>query len=322
MCVLNRIILRARRRLFRAVCGLAVGGLALGVTGQVKAQEILFGLTTTNQLVSFSSASPGSLLSNFFITGVLSGEALVGIDTRPSTGELYALGSLGNLYTLSATGAATLASPTALFADPTDPSDPYSGLNGTSFGIDFNPVVDRLRVVSENEQNLRINADTGATFTDTPLSYPANPGQNPNVVGSAYSNNFDGATTTTLYGIDSFTDSLVIQNPANNGTLSTVGSLGITGDVTNLVAFDISGLSGIAYAALQVNNGFSGLYIIDLSTGRATPTGFIGSGLFVAGVAFSTIPEPSTFALFGLGAVGLLLFGKRAGGTRKSETTA
>ena len=35
-------------------------------------------------------------------------------------------------------------------------------LDGTEFGVDFNPQVDRLRVVSNSGQNLRLHPDTGA----------------------------------------------------------------------------------------------------------------------------------------------------------------
>ena len=35
-------------------------------------------------------------------------------------------------------------------------------LSGTAFGFDFNPTVDRIRVVSDTGQNLRLNPDTGA----------------------------------------------------------------------------------------------------------------------------------------------------------------
>ena len=46
-------------------------------------------------------------------------------------------------------------------------------LSGTAFGVDFNPMADRLRVVSDAEQNLRANADTGATTTDATLNRAA-----------------------------------------------------------------------------------------------------------------------------------------------------
>jgi hypothetical protein len=45
-------------------------------------------------------------------------------------------------------------------------------LNGSSFGFDFNPTVDRIRVQSDADQNLRLNPATGAlAATDTTLSF-------------------------------------------------------------------------------------------------------------------------------------------------------
>ncbi len=100
------------------------------------------------------------------VTGLQSGETLLGIDIRPggtTTGQIYGLSSMGRLYTIDKfTGAATLKS--TLSADPADTSNPFTGLSGTNFGIDFNPVVDRLRVVSDTGQNLRINVDSGAVI--------------------------------------------------------------------------------------------------------------------------------------------------------------
>ena len=93
-------------------------------------------------------------------------------------------------------------------------------------------------------------------------------------VGVAYTNNFAGATTTTLYGIDSNLDILTIQNPPNNGTLNTIGPLGF--DTSGSVGFDIA-TAGTAFASLSVS-GLAGLFTINLATGAATPVGSIGTG--------------------------------------------
>ena len=155
---------------------------------------------------------------------------------------------------------------------------------GAAIGFDFNPVVDRLRLTTDTDQNLRINVATGATFTDGALVYgagDANVGQDPNVVASAYTNNFPGATATSLRGIDSRLDILVIQNPANAGTLTTVGALGVnTGDNTS---FDISS-GGIAYAGMTLVGGTNtGFYTINLTTGSATFLAIIGGITTVGG---------------------------------------
>lgn len=247
---------------------LLIAAVAAATTLQAYAEPAV-AITADNRLLHFDTRTPGNILIDVPITGLAGGDFLLGIDFRPSDGKLYALANSGNIYTINvATGATTFVS--TLAADPADTTDPFTGLVGTSFGIDFNPVVDRLRVVSNMEQNLRINVNTGAVITDGNL----NPGD-PSITGAAYANNFAGATTTTLYVIDSASDTLQIQNPPNNGTLNTVGSLG--GDAPEIVGFDISSSSGIAFASARIS-GASNLYTINLATGAATGVAAIGSG--------------------------------------------
>ena len=136
-------------------------------------------------------------------------------------------------------------------------------LSGTSFGVDFNPTVDRVRVVSNTGQNLRLDPNTGLVAA---VDGALNPGA-PAVAAAAYTNNFAGATTTTLYVIDPATDKLYMQNPPNNGTLVEVGALGINVEADN--GFDIGGQSNIAYGLLTVGTATK-IYSINLNTGMAT----------------------------------------------------
>ncbi|HVE49218.1 MAG TPA: DUF4394 domain-containing protein [Casimicrobiaceae bacterium] len=256
--------------------------------------EVLYGLTTANALITFDSATPGAVTAPVAITGLQVGETLVGIDFRPATGGLYGVGNASLLYLINPiTGAATQVGATGQFA-----------VNGTAFGFDFNPTVDRIRLTSNNDQNLRLNPDNGAlAATDTLLAYAAadpNAAANPNVVGSAYTNNFAGATTTTLYDIDSFLDILVTQIPPNSGTLNTVGSLGF--NTSDLVGFDISGLTGRAFASLTAPSASSSqLFAINLTTGAAVLVGTVGGGVPLRGLAASVrIPEPASLSLIGV----------------------
>jgi hypothetical protein len=220
-----------------------------------------YGVTTTNQLIRFDTETPNNITSIGAITGLQPGENIVGIDFRPANGQLYALGSSSRLYTINlTTRVATQVGAAGAFS-----------LAGSSFGFDFNPTVDRIRVVSNTGQNLRLNPDNGTlTATDGPL----NPGT-PAVSAAAYTNNFVGAPSTTLYVIDPVNfGMLFVQNPPNNGTLVPIGPFGTQASTAN--GFDIA-QDGTAFAALTINN-VSRLYRIDLTTGAASLVGNIGDG--------------------------------------------
>ena len=225
------------------------------------------------------------------------GEILVGIDFRPATGQLYGLGLLPTPG--SAAGSAQLYIIDTERAVATPVGAPNAVLVGTSFGFDFNPVPDRIRVVSNLGQNLRLNPDNGAIAgTDTDLAYAAgdpNAGLMPSVVGVAYTNpDRDPLTNTVLYDIDSRRDAdpvgggdvLAIQVPPNGGQLNTVGRLRINTD--DIVGFDISHLNA-ALAALQEGQTSSRLVSIDLISGRATDRGRVGE--LLTGLAIELGPQ-------------------------------
>lgn len=218
-------------------------------------------LTTDNQVRSINRNTPENVVGRVSITGLVSGERLLGIDYRPANGLLYGLGSVGGIYTLDpATGVAARVS--TLRADVTDLTAPFTALSGSDFGLDFNPLVDRLRVVSNTGQNLRINVDTGDTTTDTALNQSEAGVAAPAVTAAGYTNSFVGATATTLYVLDFGRGVLQVQNPPNNGTLATGVNLGFTGEAVN--GFDIEARNNIGYVAVQTSLGVQ-LYRIDLT---------------------------------------------------------
>ncbi|MDY0964916.1 DUF4394 domain-containing protein [Massilia sp. CFBP9026] len=226
-------------------------------------------LTASNRLVSFDRATPGTIRSNVLVTGLQSGENLVGIDVRPADGMLYGVGSTGRLYTLdAATGAATNKS--RLVADAADTTEPFTALAGASFGVDFNPMADRLRIVSNTGQSLRINVDTGATTTDGSINGGA---ANTAISASAYTNSLAGTGSTTLYGIDSANSTLYTQNPPNDGTLAKPVPLGVTIGAAN--GFDIDARTNMGYMVATVG-GARNLYGVNLAATSA-PTNLIGA---------------------------------------------
>ncbi len=258
-------------------------------------------LTGDNRLARFDTDAPGTSEGSVAINGLDAEETLLGIDFRPAQpDQLFGLSSFGQLYRLSAGGSATKVGPAL------DPN--VVALAGGSYGFDFNPVVDRIRLVSDVGENARLNPDTGGavdsdmdagngTQLDGDLTYAAgdaNEGNPSGVTAVAYTNvDTDPPVSTTLYGLDSAFGVLVTIDPPNEGTLNTVGSTG-QDDLPHFTGFDIFGADE-AFAATTAEAEFgslpalsSRLFSIDLTTGAATEVGVLGDGsLDVAGFALT-----------------------------------
>lgn len=313
----------------RSAARLALAALATAVAPQTHA-ALLVGVTSDNVAVSFQSANPGQLIQSKPIVGMMANENVIGIDHRPTTGALYAVGSFGNVYTLNlnTVGAATAAWQFDLNTAPTLAAD--GGLSGSDFGVDFNPAADfagasSLRIVSNTNQNLAVNVDTGAVTVATDVFYPA--GGNVNIVGEAYSNSVFGGIPggvagppgTVQYAIDAGTDGLTIQ-AFNAGTLTPVGSLGV--NTTAKLGFDIFTLgvgNNYGFATIDEDgNNSSDLFSIDLSTGAASNLGTIDGGLLIPHLSAplsgfdpnQVTPEPITAGL-ALAGCALVLLARR-----------
>ena len=245
-------------------------------------------LTDTGQLACIEGADTDATKVIGTLTGLESNETLVGIDYRspfkdaggvsnnvPVEGTLYGLGNLGGLYSINPSTAVA-----------TKKAQLSVALAGTAFGIDFNPTVDRLRVVSNTGQNLRVNVDTGAALVDGGLVSGGTTATG--VAAVAYTNvDSDPATATTLFDIDVNSDQLLVQNPPNDGVLVGIGApLGI--DATGPVGFDL-------YSSVK-----------DIGGGVITTTDLAGYAT-VATAAGRSLYQVTPFSgrLVNLGALGL-----------------
>lgn len=246
---------------------------ALAVPAGAQAAESLVGVTADNRLVIVRSDVPSQVQYSVPLAGLVDGERIVGLDRRPATGTLYALGASSRVYTVDPASGWAMA-----VGLPSLPAF-APALEGTAFGFDFNPTVDRIRVVSDTGQDLRLNPETGTVAAvDGQLRYApgdAGAGTAPKVVEAAYTNSVRGATTTTLYDIDAARDVLVTQAPPNDGVLNTVGPLGL--DVAAAGGFDIAA-DGTAYAALTRAGAASpALYSVNLTSGATTLLGSLAA---------------------------------------------
>uniref|UniRef100_UPI003CFAECD7 DUF4394 domain-containing protein n=1 Tax=Hymenobacter sp. B1770 TaxID=1718788 RepID=UPI003CFAECD7 len=297
-------LLPSGQRLHR-VLGTALGVALVFGSSAAQAQSTIYGLGTVSQAIPSSNTFfPGAAVGDQGIvaidratstigpiatpiSGVAAGQRLVGMDYRPNTGELYALGynaanSEARLYKLNPTtgvGTAVGNGPITL------------ALGGATerIGFDFNPTVDRIRVVSTNDANYRLNPNTGGLAAqDGPLAYrtagDANLGKDPMVGAVAYTNSYLGSTSTTLYDIDMRptvgAGILATQIPPNEGSLNTMGTITLDGspiDPEAILSVDIyfTGSANEAYLMEVTKPGAAGtsasnLYNLNLSTGAAT----------------------------------------------------
>ena len=284
---------RIASMLVAAACAIATAPTA----SASDAKEVIVAVNSAGMLLRFNAGQPDKLVDQKPVSGLAAGERLLGIDFRVAKGLLYGLGSSNRLYQIDpATAAAT----------PVGSAPFEVALAGSEFGFDFNPSADRIRVVGDGGQNLRLHPNTGVVIdadpkkgdlqTDGALTYEAgdaNAGRAPRIVGAAYTYNKQDDALTTNFAIDSALGTLVTQGARegtqppvspNTGRLFTVGSLGVA--AFERAAFDIADLNNNAYAALTAAGAKASTWVrIDLTTGKATPLGTVGGGAAIVGVA-------------------------------------
>lgn len=264
-------------------------GIATATALVATTAAVAFGLAgngwaQTSGLQAFGITSDGTLMAMFWtdrpqvlnwvrtVMGLSGDTALIGIDLRVQDGLMYGVGNYGGIYTIKTP-------PVTTDVVVTKVSQLGVDLYGTTFGVDFNPAADRLRVISDAGQNLRHNLADHSTVEDGILTTPPPTGPTKGVTAAAYTNNdLNADTATTLYNINTVSDQVVIQSPANNGTLAPTGALGVNAglnagmdifsDLTNGKTTSVS-----AFATLVSPSGSASLYTVNLFTGAATSVG-------------------------------------------------
>ena len=255
--------------------------------------ETIYGVTVFRDLVTFDSANPGTILTTKPITGLTSQdqfESVRKIDFRPATGQLYAVGNapggIYRLYTIDINnGKATrIGAPQLL--------NPISG----SFGFNFEPLFDQIRIVTDDDQNLGYDPSTAALVaTGSPLAYVSgdvNFGVNPTIVTASFttanSNGFMWSIDRAL-GVFAYT----FQDEVNQGKLRTGPGNAVGIPLPNYidgVNLEISQETQRLYVALSdPGTGHTNLYEFKNDNSGLILLGEVGSGLILNSIAI-TLP--------------------------------
>ena len=229
---------------------------ALGLIAGPLAAEPGVGLAGDRTLVMFDTDTG-------MVTGMMTAEGvdrLLGIDLRPATGQLIGVTADHAIVEIDpATGATTEISRMQTMLPLMD---------GQPVIVDFNPAADRLRFMT-GTTNHRVNVDTGEVIVDGSLAWAegdANAGTAPMIGAAAYINSYGRPDGTAMFNIDTALSAFVQQTAPNDGTLATIGALGVTldGPVGLDVATTAMGDNTVWIAAM------GGIHTIDLTTGMVT----------------------------------------------------
>jgi len=223
------------------------------------------------------------------------GEVILDIDYRNSEGAIYALtrtGTQGRIIRIDPTNGALVRIST-LVADGTSTA---ISLANISYSIDFNPVVDRLRIIGSDGTNLRADVLTGDTLVDTKITSNT-------ITGSAYEDSFlSGGRSTRLLTLDVGTDALYLQNPPNAGTQTLVRPLLSGTDFTRVDGYDINPANN-AGVAILTSGGAQRVYAINASAGSGNAATAIGNpppltgGVRYTALTLITAANPTVLAL-------------------------
>ena len=228
------------------------------------------GLVADGTLVCFAEGTPGQLATVGTVTGLDQDTSLVGMDYRPANDTLYAVGNAGGIYTVDA-GTATVSLVSRL-------SQP---LQGTAFGVDFNPTVDRLRIISDAGQNLRVNVVDGIGDRRRRAQHPRYAAGEP--CARRHRRRLHEQRRRPEHGDDAVRPRHDERQHGDPGarqrrSLSPTGKLGV--DAAGAVGFDIYSHGERrhddrpqALASIATSDGATSLYRVDLLTGRARAIG-------------------------------------------------
>ncbi len=262
--------------------GLAAVGSAQAATSTIPKSAL--GLSSNGKnLTTFSLTTGKRTKALGQAKGLVGDVRLIGIDERPADHKVYGVGDKGGVYVVNrGNGVVRKVSQLSV------------ALDGTHFGVDFNPAADRLRIISDTGQNLRhdVSQPAPTTAVDGALNYDGTTATGVTAAGYTNSDN-DPSSGTTLFNLDMTRDQVVQQVPANSGNLLVSGAFGPRqGPVAG---FDVVGTNSgtrtadnTGFASIRPSSGgLATLYRVNLLSGKFTKV-----AQFDKDIADLAIPQP------------------------------
>ena len=294
--------------------------VSLLLSGVTHAQTMMYGITNANTIFTMSDVnSPSTISGPYNITGMASGQAVVGIDSRSSDGGLYALGydsvmHMAELYRLSSSGTTY----TATAVSGTLASMDLGNTNNVAFDFVGNSD-DQIRVMGRNGNHYMMGADGTLMSTGSgTLSYATGDvfsSSSSVMAATAYTNSFYGSDATQQVGYDANNNVLVkfdagdYSNGFNNSAtnMHSIGAgigavIATTGSIGMDSWYDSSTHNNMLYMTGSTLLGGAHLYKYNMAgiTGAMTDAGAIGDGsMSVRDIAFANTSRDSAAAMTG-----------------------
>src|SRR4030095_14719329 len=203
------------------------GGGTIGTSS-----TLMYGLSDDNVIVKLMSGPPVIEVSSVPLKGIGTGELMLAIDYRQANRKMYGVSDANLIYQIDPVTGVTF----AVTGYPFTPA-----INGGVVGFDINPTDDRIRLVTDNDENLRIHPLSGQVVAIDKNLAPSQASINSiayvAVVTSGLSTSFG------LFDLDMGTGNLFRQN-GNTGELQLVGSTGL--NILSEGGFDSS--KGLSWA--------------------------------------------------------------------------
>ncbi|GGM95986.1 hypothetical protein GCM10010967_31880 [Dyadobacter beijingensis] len=250
-------------------------------------EGIFYALAENRLLYELDASNPSQPRQVIKVETQYPQEKLIAIDFRPATGQLIVLSDYGTLYAVN-TDNNRISRPNPI-NPASEPAEEPVVIPYLPF--DFDPVTDQIRLnafgatIRYESETFRIVEGSGEPISDD-LAY---------VEEIAFGNNYSGAQSAPLYGLDAAHDKLVRFD--GNDFKSAKASLDLGKDIEGVGGFDISPRTSqykeYGLAAVYVSGRWE-LDILDLANGRLRKLGNLPEGDKFIGIA---VPTPVAYAV-------------------------